>query len=121
MWSRFRDKIVRTDDRQRVRGKNGVNSLNELLLSSKEIPIFCRTYRDLSHKDFLISFHPFSIGDFSWQRALFCGALGCAPGSVRRPCYCMSWWAGGTLVMKPVLMGWCPSRKCIFNEEVLRY
>lgn len=76
MWSRFRDKIVRMADRQRVRGKNRVNSLNELLLSSKEIPIFCRTYRDLSHKDFLISFHPFSIGDVSWQRALFCGALG---------------------------------------------
>lgn len=105
MWSRFRDKVVRTDDRQRVRGKNRVNSLNELLLSSKEIPIFSRTYRDLSHKDFLISFHLFSIGDFSWQGALFCGALGCAPGNVGRPCCCMSWWAGGTLVMEPVLMG----------------
>lgn len=121
MWSRFRDKIVRTDDRQRVRGKNRVNSPNELLLSSKEIPIFSRTYRDLSHKDFLISFHPFSIGDFSWQRALFCGALGCAPGSVKRPGCCMSSWVGGTLVMKPMLMGWCPSRKRIFSEEVLRY
>lgn len=121
MWARFRDKIVRMNDRQRVRGKNRVNSLNELLLSSKEIPNFSRFYRDLSLKDFLISFHPFSIGDFSWQRALFCGALGCAPGSVGRPCCCMSWWAGGTLVMEPVLMGCCPSRKCIFNEEVLRY
>lgn len=118
---RFRDMIVRTNDRQRVRGKNRVNSLNELLLSSKEIPIFSRIYRDLIHKDFLISFHPFSIGDFSWQRTLFCAALGCAPGSVRRPCCCMSWCVGGTLVMEPVLMGCCPSRKCIFSEEVLRY
>lgn len=27
----------------------------------------------------------------------------------------------GTLLMEPLLMGWCPSRKCVFNEEVLRY
>jgi len=40
LWSEFRDKIVRKDDRWRVRGKRRVNSLNELLLSSKEIPIF---------------------------------------------------------------------------------
>lgn len=47
MWSRFRDKIGRTDDRQRVRGKNRVNSLNELLLSSKEIPIFFQNLQRL--------------------------------------------------------------------------
>lgn len=36
--SKFKDKIARKDDRRRVRGKRRVNSLNELLLSSKEIP-----------------------------------------------------------------------------------
>lgn len=46
-WSEFRDKTAKKDDRRRVRGKKGVNSLNELLLSSKEIAIFSRTYRDL--------------------------------------------------------------------------
>lgn len=40
LWSKFKDKIARKDDRRRVRGKRRVNSLNELLLSSKEIPVF---------------------------------------------------------------------------------
>lgn len=38
-WSKFRDKIGRKDDRWRVRGERRVNSLNELLLSSKEMPL----------------------------------------------------------------------------------
>lgn len=59
LWSEFRDKIARKDDRRRVRGKSRVNSLNELLLSSKEIPFFPKTYRDLSYKDFLITFSSF--------------------------------------------------------------
>lgn len=44
----LRDKIAKKDDKWRVRGKRRVNSLNEILLSSKEIPGFFRTYRDLS-------------------------------------------------------------------------
>jgi len=85
--SKFRDKIARKDDRQRVRGKRRVNSLNELLLSSKDIPIFFRTYRDLSHKDFLITFHPL----FHWRflvakRAPFPAILGAMPRGAAGGC-----------------------------------
>lgn len=45
--SKFRDKIARKDDRWRVRGKKRVNSLNELLLSGKEIPFFFQNLQRL--------------------------------------------------------------------------
>lgn len=86
LQSKFRDKIARKDDRRRVRGKRRVNSLNELLLSSKEIPIFFRTYRDLSYKDFLITFHPFFIGDFSLQKEPLSVILSAVPRGAAGGC-----------------------------------
>lgn len=76
-WSEFRDKIGGKADRWRVRGKRRVNSLNELLLSGKEMPFlffffFSRSYRDLSYKDFLITFHPFfALVTSYWKKSPF--------------------------------------------------
>lgn len=55
-----------------------------------------QTYRDLSYKDFLITFHPFSIGDFLLQKEpFFRDPLGCAPGSGWGLCSSVSWRVGG--------------------------
>lgn len=127
-WSEFRDKIGGKADRWRVRGKRRVNSLNELLLSGKEMPfLFFFFFPEATEiwviKTFWLPFILFLhwwllIGKgapFLWfLRLCFREQLGAVPFRVlagRRRC----------LWFEPALMGWCPSGKCIFNEEVLRY
>lgn len=103
--SKSRDKIARKDDRQRVRGKRRVKSRNELLLSSREMPIFFRTYRDLSYKDFLITFHPFFIGDFSLQKEPQSVILSAVPWGVAGDCAAACPGGSGEPRCEPALMG----------------
>lgn len=120
--SKFKDKIARKDDRRRVRGKRRVNSLNELLLYRQGNTgggwgwVGFRTYRDLSYKDFLITFHPFPLVISYCKKSPSSVTLWAVPRGAARGCAALCpGGSGGTLAMRACANGLMSKWKVYFQ------